>query len=58
MLMEKKQTMANKVSHFRHYFLERKVEFAIILLFYVAYITLIVYSLLNGIEMPAITGFE
>ena len=53
MLMEKKQTMANKVSHFRHYFLERKVEFAIIL-----FITLIVYSLLNGIEMPAITGFE
>ena len=57
MLMEKKQTMANKVSHFRHYFLERKVEFAIIL-FYVGYIAVIAYCLLNGFELPEITGFE
>lgn len=47
-------------SHFRQltdFFLERKVDFAIIL-FYVGYIAVIAYCFVNGIEMPDVTGFE
>ena len=63
LMVEKRQTMAKVVkdsSHFRQltdFFLERKVDLAIIL-FYVGYIVVIAYCLVNGIEMPNITGFE
>ena len=39
-------------------FFLRKVDFAMILFFYTVYIAVIVYCLVNGIEMPEITGFE
>lgn len=61
--MVKRQTMAKVVkdsSHFRQltdFFLERKVDFAIIL-FYVGYIAVFAYCFVNGIEMPDVTGFE